>query len=66
MRWFEQHRQDWIAEVLDVFRFINREHIVRKFGVTILTASKDLQTFQRDNPKAVTYNTSTKRYEAAR
>lgn len=63
MRWFEQHRQDWIAEVLDVFGFINRDHLVRKFGVSVPQASKDLQRFQRDNPGAMIYNLNAKRYE---
>jgi hypothetical protein len=63
MRWFEQHRQDWIAEVLDVFGFINRDHIVRKFSVSVPQASKDLQRFQRDNPGAMIYNLTAKRYE---
>ena len=63
MRWFEQHRQDWIAEVIDVFGFINRDHLVRKFGVSVPQASKDLQRFQRDNPGAMIYNVNAKRYE---
>lgn len=63
MRWFEQHRQDWIAETLEVFGFINRDHLVRKFGVSVPQASKDLQRFQRDNPGAMIYNLNTKRYE---
>lgn len=63
MRWFEQHRQDWIAEVVEVFGFINRDHLVRKFGVSVPQASKDLQRFQRDNPGAIVYNLNAKRYE---
>jgi DeoR/GlpR family transcriptional regulator of sugar metabolism len=63
MRWFEQHRQDWIAEALSVYGFINREHLERKFGVSTPQASKDLATFQRLNPKAMAYNLTTKRYE---
>ena len=64
MRWFEQHRQDWIEETLEVFGFINREHLMKKFGVSMPQASTDLQTYQRLNPGAMSYNLSTKRYEA--
>ncbi len=34
MKWFEQHRQDWIAEMLRVYGFINRDHLMRKFGIS--------------------------------
>ena len=62
MRWFEQHRQEWIAETLHIFGFINRDHLVRKFGVSVPQASKDLQSFQRANPGAIKYDLSEKRY----
>jgi hypothetical protein len=62
MRWFEQYRQEWIRETLHVFGFINRDHIVRKFGVSVPQASKDLQTYQRAHPGALRYDLSEKRY----
>jgi hypothetical protein len=65
MRWFERHRQEWIAETLRVFGFINREHIERKFGVSTPQASTDLQTFQRLHPNEIIYNKSAKRYEVS-
>jgi hypothetical protein len=64
MNWFAQHRQEWIAETLHVFGFINREHIRRKFGVSTPQASADLREYQRANPGAITYDTSGKRYVA--
>jgi hypothetical protein len=63
-RWFFQHRQEWIAETLRVFGFINRQHIERKFGISTPQASVDLAAFQKANPDAISYNQSTKRYEA--
>ena len=63
MRWFERHRQEWIAETLRIFGFINREHIELKFGVSTPQASMDLRTFQRSHPNALTYNKRAKRYE---
>ncbi len=65
MSWFGDQRQKWIAETLDIFGFINREHIMRKFGVSVPQASADLRDFQKQNPEAITYNKSAKRYEKA-
>ena len=63
MRWFEQTRQEWIAETLRVFGFIQRQHLMRKFGISMPQASADLQRFQKDNPRAMKYDTIAKRYE---
>lgn len=63
VRWFVQHRQDWIGEMLRVFGFINRKHTERKFGISTPQASADLRLFQQENPNAVSYNASTRRYE---
>lgn len=62
--WFVQQRQEWIAETIRVFGFINREHIERKFGISTPQASYDLSRFQTENPDAIQYNKSSKRYEA--
>lgn len=64
MRWFEQHRQEWIAETLRIFGFINRHHLTKKFGVSTVQASTDLQRFQKDHPNNMTYDMSAKRYVA--
>lgn len=63
MKWFENLRQEWIHESLEVFGFINREHLIKKFGISVAQASLDLRHFQRDHPGLVTYNPSAKRYE---
>lgn len=65
MNWFAQHRQDWIQEMLTVYGFINREHLQRKFGVSVPQASKDLQYFQRNNPHEMRYDLSRKCYVAS-
>lgn len=62
MRWYQQQRLDWIAETLRVFGFINREHLMRKFGISQPQASSDLAAFQRANPGLMTYDLSAKRY----
>lgn len=54
---------NWIAESVEIFGFINREHIEKKFWVSAQQASADIQEFMNENPGAISYNTSTKRYE---
>jgi DeoR/GlpR family transcriptional regulator of sugar metabolism len=62
MRWFEEHRQQWIAETLRIFGYIQRKHLIRKFGISVPQASADLQQFQKDHPQAIRYDASKKRY----
>lgn len=62
-RWFESQRIAFIAEMLHIYGFINREHLMRKFGISQPQASKDLQSFQRHSAGSMRYNLSTKRYE---
>lgn len=62
MRWYEQQRLDWIAETLRIFGSINRDHLIRKFGVSKPQASADLATFQRLHPGVIVYDTTLKRY----
>jgi len=64
MNWFWDQRQRWIAETVGIFGFINREHIVRKFGVSVPQASTDLRDFQRLHPNAIRYDKTAKRYVA--
>lgn len=56
----------FIAEMLHVYGFINREHVMRKFGISCPQASKDLQSYQRNSAGSMTYNLSAKRYEKTR
>lgn len=66
MRWFEKIRQEWIAETLRVFGYIQRQHLMRKFEISMVQASADLQRFQKDNPDAMSYDKNQKRYIANR
>lgn len=61
--WFVAHRMAWIAEMLDIYGFINREHLTKKFGISAVHAAGDFSRFQAAFPDRMTYNTSTKRYE---
>ena len=64
MTWFTDQRQQWIAETLRVFGFINREHLMRKFGISQPQASQDLAAFQRTHPDAMRYDLTRKCYVA--
>ena len=63
LTYFQRMRMEWIEEMLDVYGFINREHICRKFEISVPQASTDLTTFQRLFPDRITYNKSAKQYE---
>jgi len=65
MKWYTRHRLEWIAEALRVYGFINRDHLIRKFGISTPQASKDLQAFQQWQPKAMVYDLKNKHYAAA-
>ncbi len=58
--WYQKHRMEWIAEALRVFGFINREHLIRKFGMSESQASNDLQMYQRSHPGTIEYDSSAK------
>ncbi|MGB0854920.1 MAG: hypothetical protein ACPGSI_16610 [Pikeienuella sp.] len=64
MNWCAQQRQSFIAEMLDVYGFINRAHLERKFGCSSIQASKDLTLFAARNPAAVRYDNRAKAYMA--
>ena len=62
-RWFLEYRLAWIKESVEIFGQINRENIIRKFGLSIPQASLDIQEAIKRWPDLMTYNKSTKRYE---
>jgi hypothetical protein len=64
MAWAEDYRQNWIAETVRVFGFINRTHLMRKFGISSQQASHDLGLFQDRNPGSLVYDKSGKRFVA--
>lgn len=66
MRFFEQARMDYIDEFLGMHGFINRGHLIKKFGISMPQASHDLTKYKSQNPDKIFYNASAKRYEARR
>ena len=63
MNYFQQQRQEFIAAFVKKNGYINRRHIMKKFGVNTVTASKDLQKYQELNPCVIEYNARKRRYE---
>lgn len=63
MNYFELQRLDWIFEMLQIYGFINREHLVRKFRISIPQASKDINKYIKLHEGTLEYNMTTKRYE---
>lgn len=62
MRYFEQLRIGWIIESIEIFGFINRSHVSKKFGVTEQVASSDFSKIQKLHPHLMRYDTSAKCY----
>ncbi|MCA1490147.1 hypothetical protein I6F11_04335 [Ensifer sp. NBAIM29] len=63
--WFQERRIEWIAEMIAIYGFINRGHVMKKFDVSQPQASRDLQDAMKQHPDLMRYNMTTKRYEAA-
>lgn len=66
MAWAEDYRQNWIAETLRVFGFIQRQHLCRKFGISTGQAAMDFRRFLAEQPSAMVYDKQAKRYVAAK
>lgn len=62
-QWFKEHRLAWIKESVEIFGQINRENLLRKFGISTPQASLDIARAIERWPDLMTYNKSTKRYE---
>lgn len=60
--WFRRQRLEWIDEISEIYGFINREHICKKFGISIPQASLDLTDFNKIFPGRLQYDRSAKIY----
>jgi len=61
-RWFIETRLAWIKESIEIFGFLNREHIVKKFEVSIVQASTDIRMARERWPHLMEYDTREKVY----
>jgi hypothetical protein len=62
MGWFQQYRLEWIAEMLWVYGYINRAHLMRKFSISEPQAANDFRLFNRKHPGRMVYDKRAKRY----
>lgn len=62
LTWAQEQRLNWIDEMLTIYGFVNREHIMRKFRVSTPQASADLRLFQRTHPNRIIYDPHLKHY----
>ena len=66
MTWSKERRLDYIDWRLFVHGEVQRDDIVRTFGVSMSQASADLSAFEREHPEVMSYDRSAKRYVPAR
>lgn len=59
--YFKKLRVAWILETIEIYGFINREHVEKKFGVSTPQASQDIGDALRQDNRVV-YDASAKRY----
>ncbi|WP_029066518.1 hypothetical protein [Labrenzia sp. DG1229] len=55
----------WISEALQVYGFINRQHLQRKFDISCPQAAIDFREYQKRHPGAMEYDASRKAYVSA-
>lgn len=65
MTWFVERRLEWIKESVEIFGYVNRGHIMKKFEITAAQASVDLREAQHRWPDLMDYDPSGKRYVKA-
>ena len=63
MRWFENYRLEWMKEMLEIYGFINREHLMKKFDISLPQTTLDFNKFKERYPDFMVYNVRSKRYE---
>jgi hypothetical protein len=63
-KWFIEQRMIWIKESVEIFGVVRREHVMKKFGISIAQASHDLRDVQLRWPELVTYDRSEKIYKS--
>lgn len=62
MNWYARQRQEWIGEMLAIYGFINRRHIVAKFACSTQSAGHDLTAYSDANPATCAYDPRRKAY----
>jgi len=61
--WFRSTRVNWVVETVQIYGFINRRHLCRKFGVSKAQAAIDMKAVLAAHPTLMNYNAVRRRYE---
>lgn len=64
MNWAAEQRQTFISEMLRVYGFISRQHLMRKFMISNAQAAIDFREWKKANPEGARYDTRKKVYVA--
>lgn len=62
MRYFENLRIGWIIEMVQIYGFINRKHVAKKFDVSEQVVSKDFMNVMKMHPRLMSYDVNDKCY----
>lgn len=62
MTYFQNLRDQWIIETIQIFGFIQRGHLCRKFDISPQQATKDLSRVQKLYPSLMRYDLQLKAY----
>ena len=62
--WYRQQRQMFISEMIRVVGYVNRKHLMLKFGICEAQAAHDLADFRAEHPKLMEYDAKEKRFNA--
>lgn len=61
--WFQNARLEWARESIEIFGFLNRRHLMAKFGISEPQAAADLKRARARWPDHFHYNPKAKRFE---
>lgn len=62
MNWFANQRQDFITDMLHVYGFINRTHLMRKYNISNAQAAIDFKAYNLKHPNAMKYDKHQRAY----
>ena len=64
MNWYHSEKMRWMKEMLEVYGFINREHLMRKFKISNGQAAIDFRKFDESHGALWRYDIRKRAYVA--
>ncbi len=62
LSWAQEQRLDFIEEMVRLYGFINRAHLVKKFRISTAQAAGDFRLFLKLNHGFIVYDKQAKHY----